>query len=155
MQLLSIRQVFTSGFRPRLNRAMERTHRFLNAALAIYCEHQQEKWEDYLQSAVYAHNISPISGTSNITPFFLVFGRDAPSPESNSLALPPKPLPPDHYAKHICMYSYVYDTYPASQEILACHGRLKGLVKSCPFLQMDGATSGGTYIHYNIITEDL
>ena len=87
-QLLSIRQVFTSGFRPHLNGATERTHRFLNAALGIYCEHQQEKWEEYLQSAVYAHNNSPISGTSNITPF-LVFGQEAPFPESISLALPP------------------------------------------------------------------
>ena len=100
-QLLSIRHVFTSGFRPRLNGATKRTHRFLNAALGICCERQQEKWEEYLQSAVYAHNTSPISGLSNITPFFLVFGRDALSPESISLALPPKPLPPDHYAKHI------------------------------------------------------
>ena len=100
-QLLSIRQVFTLGFRPCLKCATECTHRFLNAALGIYCEHQQEKWEEYLQSAVYAHNTSPISGTSNITPFFLVFGREAPSPESISLALPPTPLPPDHYAKHI------------------------------------------------------
>ena len=44
-------------------------------------------------------NVSPISGTTNITPFFLVFGRDAPSPETISLDLPVKPLPPDHYAK--------------------------------------------------------
>ena len=100
-QLLSVKQVFTSGFRPRLNDAMERTHRFLNLALGIYCEHYQEQWEEYLQPAVFAHNEVPISGTTNITPFFLVYGRDAPSPEAISLALPPKPLPPDHYAKHI------------------------------------------------------
>ena len=42
-QLLSIGQVFTSGFRPHLNGTTERTHRFLDAALGIYCEHQQEK----------------------------------------------------------------------------------------------------------------
>ena len=101
MQLLSIRHVFTSGFCPRLNGATKCTHRFLNAALGIYCEHQQEKWEEYLQSTVYAHNASPISGISNITPFFLVFGWDALSPESISLALSPKSLPPNHYAKHI------------------------------------------------------
>ena len=57
--LLSIKQVFTSGFRPRMNGATERTHRFLNAALGIYCEKHQEKWEEYLQPAVYAHNTSP------------------------------------------------------------------------------------------------
>ena len=38
---------------------------------------------------------------SDITPFFLVFGRDAPSPETISLQLPPDPLPADHYAQHL------------------------------------------------------
>ena len=57
--LLSIKQAFTLGFRPCMNRATERTHRFLNAALGIYCEKHQEKWEEYLQPAVYAHNTSP------------------------------------------------------------------------------------------------
>ena len=100
-KLLSIKHVFTSGFCPRLNSVTERTHRFLNASLGIYCERQQKKWEEYLQPTVYAHNTSPISGVSDVTPFFLVFGRDAPAPETISLKLPPKPLPPDHYAKHI------------------------------------------------------
>ena len=100
-KLLSIKHVFTSGFRPHLNGATECTHRFLNTALGIFCEKQQEKWEQFLQPAVYAHNVSPISGTSNITPFFLVFGCHATSPEPISLQLPVHPLPPDHYAKHL------------------------------------------------------
>ena len=62
-KLLSIKHVFTSGFRRRLNGATERTHRFLNTALGIFCEKQQEKWEQFLQPAVYAHNVFPISGT--------------------------------------------------------------------------------------------
>ena len=92
-QLISIKQVFTSGFCPYLNGAKERSRQFLNSALGIFCEHQQEKWEQFLQPAVYSHNVSPISGTTNITPFFLVFGRDAPSPETISFDLPVHPLP--------------------------------------------------------------
>ena len=41
---------------------------------------------------------------------------------------------------------YVCEHYPASREILARHGRLKGLIKSCLFLQMDGSAFGGTYL---------
>ena len=100
-KLLSIKHVFTSGFWPRLNGATERTHHFLNTALGIVCEKQQERWEQFLQPAVYTHNVSPISGTSNITPFFLDFGRHATSPETISLQLPVHPLPPDYYAKHL------------------------------------------------------
>ena len=41
---------------------------------------------------------------------------------------------------------YVYEHFLASREILARHGKLKGLVKSCPYLQMDGSIQGGTYL---------
>ena len=100
-KLLSIKQVFTSSFRPRTNGATERVHRFLNAALGICCEHKQEKWEEYLQPAVYSHNVSPIAGTQDITPFFLVFGREAKSPETVSLELPAHPLPAEVYAQDL------------------------------------------------------
>ncbi|MEL7328204.1 MAG: hypothetical protein AAGK13_22625, partial [Pseudomonadota bacterium] len=100
---LSIKQVFTSGYRPRLNGATERVHRFLNSAIGIYCERNQAHWEDYLQPAVYAHNTSPIAGTSDITPFFLVFGRCAPSPETISLELPPDRLPADIFAQRLLL----------------------------------------------------
>ena len=77
----------------------------MTTASGIFCEQQQEQWEQFLQPAVYAHNVSPISGTTNISPFFLVFGRDAPSPETIALDLPVHPLPLDHNAKHMlsCM----------------------------------------------------
>ena len=73
MSHLSIKHVFTSGFRPRLNGAMERIHQFLNAAIGIHCKCSQSHWEEFLQPAIYAHNASPISGTFDIIPFFLVF----------------------------------------------------------------------------------
>ena len=100
-KLLSIRHVYTSAFRPRLNGTTERVHRFLNSALGIFCEKQQERWEEFLQSAVYSHNASPISGITDITPFCLVFGRNAPSPETVSLDLPPLNLSPDHFAYNL------------------------------------------------------
>ena len=40
----------------------------------------------------------------------------------------------------------VYDHFPFSHEILSRHGRLHGLCKSCPYLQLDSAASGGTYV---------
>eukprot|EP00794_Sanderia_malayensis_P002801 gene2801-biopygen2307 len=98
---LSIKHVFKPGFRPRLNDATERVHRFLNFAVGIYCEQHQASWEEFLQPAVYAHNAYPISGTSDITPFSLVFGRDALSPETLSFQLPSHPLPADHYANNL------------------------------------------------------
>jgi len=64
----------------------------LNAAVGIYCENYQERWEEFLQPAVYALNVSPIPGTGQISPFFLVFGRNAPSPEVITLDVPVETL---------------------------------------------------------------
>lgn len=101
MKLLSIDHVFTTSYRPRLNGSTERVHRWLNSAIAIYCNKYQSNWQDFLQPAVYTHNVSPIPGTGKISPFFLVFGRHAPSPETLILHLPPHPLPKQTYAENL------------------------------------------------------
>ena len=65
--VLSIEHVFTTSYRPRLNGSTERGHRWLNSALGIYCEKNQQLWNDFLQPATYAHNTSPIPGTDQVT----------------------------------------------------------------------------------------
>ena len=100
-KLLSIKHIFTSPYRPRLNGATERVHRWLNAAIGIFCEQHQSDWESYLQPATYSHNTSPIQGTKDLDPFFLNFGRHALPPEVISLQLPPRPTSSDTYAEHL------------------------------------------------------
>lgn len=98
--LLSIEHVFTTSYRPCLNGSTECVHPWFNSALGIYCEKKhQQLWEDFLQPATYAHNTSPILGTDHITPFFLVFGRHASSPEVLSFDMPTAPLSQSSYAK--------------------------------------------------------
>ena len=57
--------------------------------------------EDYLQPAVYSHNVTPIPGTHDLSPFFLNFGRHAPSPEVITLELPSQQISPNQYATHL------------------------------------------------------
>ena len=40
----------------------------------------------------------------------------------------------------------VYLSYPSAREILTRHGKLRGLIKACPYLQMDGEAHGGLYL---------
>ena len=40
---------------------------------------------------------------------------------------------------------YIYSVMPESREILSKQGKLKGLVKICPYLSMKGLPSGGVY----------
>lgn len=73
----------------------------MNSALAIYTSKWQKQWEDYLQPAVYSHNTSAINGTDGITPFFLMFGRNATSPETVALQLTSEPISKNEYAQHL------------------------------------------------------
>ena len=41
---------------------------------------------------------------------------------------------------------FVYERNPSAREILARRGKLRGLVKSCPYLHLEGGSQGGTYI---------
>ena len=41
---------------------------------------------------------------------------------------------------------FVYERIPAARQLLASHGKLRGLVKAFPYLQLDGGTHGGTYV---------
>ena len=100
-KLLSIEHIVTTSYRPRLNGSTECVHRWLNAAVGIYYEKYQERWEEFLQPAVYAHNVSPIPGTGQISPFFLVFGRNAPSPEVITLDVPVETLSKSTYAEQL------------------------------------------------------
>ena len=41
---------------------------------------------------------------------------------------------------------FVYNAYLPAREILNRHGKLRGLVKSYPYLSMQGVAHGGTYL---------
>ena len=50
-----------------------------------------------------AFNVSPIPGTVQMSPFFLVFGRNAPSPEMVTLDLPVETIPRSIYSGYISL----------------------------------------------------
>ena len=136
-ELLSIKHIFTSSYRPRLNRATERIHRWLNAAIGIFCEQHQSNWESYLQLATYSHNTTSIQGTKDLDPFFLNFGRHALPPEVISLQLLPHPT--------FSACKHIYQAYPPAREIPSRYGKLRRLISQSPHLLMQSAAHGGTY----------
>ena len=89
--------------------------------------------------------------------------------ESEPEAESPAPLPTaSHVNPELCQVAYefgkylaslpnktatasqackqVYLSYPSAREILTHHGKLRGLIKACPYLQMDGEAHGGLYL---------
>ena len=67
VKLLSIKHVFTTAYRPRMNGSTERVHRWINSALGIFWENRQNDWEQFIQPATYAHNISPLPGSKELS----------------------------------------------------------------------------------------
>ena len=96
---LWIEATVTSSYSPRVNWSTEGVHRWLNAAIGIDCKKYEECWQEFLKPAVSAFNASPIPGAGQIGPFFLVFGRNAPSPERVTLDLPVETIPTIIYAE--------------------------------------------------------
>ena len=56
------------------------------------------------------------------------------------LSLPNKTATASQACEHVYLHC------PSLREILLCHGNLKGLVKACLYLQMEGAPHGGLYL---------
>ena len=79
-EILSIKKVYTSAYRPLANSATERVHHFLNDSISMYVTKFAREWDLWLQAATFVHNMSVISGTDQLTPFYLVNGRNAVMP---------------------------------------------------------------------------
>ena len=73
--LLGIRRLRSSGYRPQTAGSIERWHRVLNSLLAKVISENQRDWSSYLSYVVFCYNASYHSAT-RFSPFFLMTGRD-------------------------------------------------------------------------------
>ena len=103
-ELLSIKKVYTSTYRPLANGTTERVHYFLNDSISMYVTNFTHEWDLWLQAATFVHNTSVISGTDQLTPFYLVYGCNAVMRNDVTLA-PFLSLPRDQltYAQELTM----------------------------------------------------
>ena len=93
-----MKHVLTTSYRPRLNGTTECVHRFLNAALGIFCEKHQTNWETVLQVVTYSHNVSPIPTSTNLDPFLLNFCCHAPPPKKIDIQMSINLISQDEFA---------------------------------------------------------
>ena len=84
-----------------MNGSAKSVHRWINSAPGIFCENHQNDWEQFIQPATYAHNILPIPGSKELSPFFLLFGREALSPDTISIQQPKENVSADLYPSHL------------------------------------------------------
>ena len=75
LEKLRIEQKFTPIYSPQCNGRIEGFHKFLKAMIARQLETRVE-WDDLVWKATAAYNFFP-TDSSEIAPFFLMFGREA------------------------------------------------------------------------------
>ena len=76
---LGIDKTRTTSFRPQSNGGVERFNRTLAAMLSVYCEKNQNTWDDFLQPVMMAYRSSVHKSTLK-TPNSMVFGREITLP---------------------------------------------------------------------------
>jgi transposase InsO family protein len=77
--VLGIDKTRTTRFRPQSNGGVERFNRTLASMLTMYCEKNQETWENYLQQVMMAYRSSVHASTTR-TPNSMLFGREITLP---------------------------------------------------------------------------
>ena len=60
---------FTSGYHPEGDGQTERTNQTLEQYIQVYCNYQQDNWDELLPLAEFAYNNAP-SATTGIMPFY-------------------------------------------------------------------------------------
>lgn len=80
-KLCGIKKIRTSAFRPQSNGAIERMHRSLKEYLRHFTNEQQDKWDEFLRLACFAHN-SSVHSSTKFSPFELFTGRKPNIPSS-------------------------------------------------------------------------
>ena len=84
---LGIEKRFTTPYMPNCNGLTERFNRTLCSVLASYVSPEHDDWCAYIQMATFAYNTSYNHSVQD-TPFYIVYGRDPPSPADIILSPP-------------------------------------------------------------------
>ncbi|CAF1570867.1 unnamed protein product, partial [Didymodactylos carnosus] len=77
--LIGCKHVFSTPYHPQTNGQTERWNATLATQIAKYCNENQDNWDTYLPSIVFAYNHG-IHNSSGFIPYQLAFGRKARSP---------------------------------------------------------------------------
>ena len=96
---------FTSGYHPEGDGQTERTNQTLEQYIQVFCNYQQDNWDELLPLAEFAYNNVP-SATTRITPFF-----------ANKGYHPNLTVHPEHDLASACARDFVTDLNELHREL--------------------------------------
>ena len=77
----------TTAYHPQTNTHAERFHRWIKERLSILVSQTEGDWFEPLAEVVHGHNIAPIAGLGEASPFLLFFNRKPNLPGDDRLSL--------------------------------------------------------------------
>ena len=89
-RLMNITKLNTSGYHPQTDGLVERFHSTLINMLSKLVDKHGHDWDRYLPYVLYAYRVSAQASTQE-SPFFLLYGRDARQPVEEALSTPTSP----------------------------------------------------------------
>ena len=94
-ELFQITRHHVSAYHPATNSVVERANSIILQGFRMYCKDQQDDWPEILPSIMMAHRMTPCTQASQVSPFFLLFGREMHIPIDTAL-LPKDNLSQNH-----------------------------------------------------------
>src|SRR5204862_7162233 len=79
VQKFEIKHLFSTPYHPQTNGLVERFNRTLCESLAKLSPDNENMWDKHIQPVLFAYRTTPQS-TTKMTPFYLVYGREAKLP---------------------------------------------------------------------------
>jgi len=99
-RLLMSHKIYCTPSNPRANGLAENAMRTIKDMLTYYCDKQQSNWSEHIGSIQHIYNTT-INISTGYTPFYLLFGRECPSPDEEVLRGITTGLDMDHYVKNL------------------------------------------------------
>ena len=92
-ELFQITRHYVLAYHPATNSAIEKANSIILEGFWTYCKDQQHDWRKILPSVMMAHRMTSCTQSSQISPFFLMFGKDMHIPIDTAL------LPKDNFSQ--------------------------------------------------------
>ena len=84
-ELFQITRHYVSAYHPATNLVVELTNSIILQGFRMYCKDQQDDWQEILPSVMMAHRMTLCTQASQVSPFFLLFGREMHIPIDTAL----------------------------------------------------------------------
>jgi len=95
-KILGVHKIHTTSYHPKSNGILERWHRSLHTGMSHYINASHTNWDVVVPFYLMAYRATP-NRVTKFSPFYLLYGREMPLPNSDNLKARVSRENPDHH----------------------------------------------------------